>query len=191
MVSGAAGALVLAVAATMGLHVGPAVLLGGAVWLGSRWLLPASKSAAQVLLSGGISKAKLAEILNECREHVSTLRGFARDDIRDAVFKDKVNRMCRGIDDILAFFEENPDSLQLAGAFPDYLRLLQSNLRNYVSLSDHAGEGAEYEKSLAETRAAVDQAISYLAELRGRLLQSQSFDLEAEARTLQKLLKNG
>ena len=168
-----------------------AVVLAAGGYVGLRCVLPVVPPPEAVILEGGVTQAELQAVVQEGRQHLTTLRTLAhRLQLQQPTLGAEVTTLCQVVERILGRFERAPQSLQLAGLFPMYLTTIAGNLQRYVTLTAEEHDRAAKQARLAATEAMVRAAIGAFDQIWARLRREDWLVLEAEAETLKTLFES-
>ena len=108
------GLLAMLVLAAMPLWL--AALLAVGVYAGLRMFLPAAPTSQEIVHAGGVTEVERQALLRDCRSHVRSLRGMARQiEPAQPAFAASVQQFEQLSGAILARIEQEPDAAPLRG----------------------------------------------------------------------------
>lgn len=165
--------------------------LGGAVYMGLRCSLPASRSLHDVVYDGGMTEAERRDFMQNSQRPLSAIQALSQ---RVAAiqpdFAPKVRQLCHTAEALLSQFEQKPQTIPLAGMFPLYLERIAENLERYVHLAPQGRHLPAWQQSARASEDMIQSAIVAFERLVQRLSADDWMALEAEAETLKSLLES-
>lgn len=161
-------------------------------WPIIRLLLPKKKEydpEEEKLRISGLSKEKVAEVIDEGKKQVRGIRNGAQM-ISNLEAKKKVNEICDLAEKIFNNFREDPKDIKRARRFLNYyLDATEAVIVKYKNLSEKNMKSEEAKATLAKAEETLDLIARTFQKQLEKLLENDVMDLDVELDILKKTMK--